>query len=402
MDKLQIIEKIISAYDVNIRFYNEALEGLEDYDGGLRKRLYMHNSELEQLSAAMLLMQPKNLYVEKDIYGCSYTLFVLPDHYTEERYCIIGPWRYYKNNINLDETIVSNQIPNSMKNGFTAYLYEIPLIKDLTCWISLQRQLLSVLYDGADDIQQVHAKIMVERERNKSDYRKKAETISDIQYIVKIYQSENDILEAVSKGDVEFIQTGFVNIRAHNLMPRSGNLLKSYKNYGIALNTLIRKTVENKHVHPAIIHEVYAEISYKIERATKPEDFTSIFNEMVRRYCKLVKEESLREYSPLIRNVINTINFNLQAPLSLKALAGQFNVSPGYLSTQFKRESTMTLTDYINFRRIERGGHLLEVTSLPIQQIAENCGFLDVNYFTRLFKRQFGTTPRDYRRAANQ
>ncbi|MDR2094471.1 MAG: helix-turn-helix domain-containing protein [Treponema sp.] len=54
------------------------------------------------------------------------------------------------------------------------------------------------------------------------------------------------------------------------------------------------------------------------------------------------------------------------------------------------------LTEYINFRRLELEKSLLD-SGLYIHEIAEQCGFLDYNYFTRLFKRQFDMSPREFR-----
>jgi AraC-like DNA-binding protein len=78
-------------------------------------------------------------------------------------------------------------------------------------------------------------------------------------------------------------------------------------------------------------------------------------------------------------------------------LAEQYHIDPSNLAHQFKREVGVSITSYINFRRLELAKSLLG-SGLYIQEIAEQCGFLDVNYFTRLFKRQFGIAPREYRK----
>ncbi|MDR0375267.1 MAG: helix-turn-helix domain-containing protein [Treponema sp.] len=49
-------------------------------------------------------------------------------------------------------------------------------------------------------------------------------------------------------------------------------------------------------------------------------------------------------------------------------------------------------------RRIRLAGILLRDTASRIQEAAEQRGFLDINYFNRLFKRHYGKTPRDFRR----
>ncbi|MDR2783549.1 MAG: helix-turn-helix transcriptional regulator [Treponema sp.] len=119
---------------------------------------------------------------------------------------------------------------------------------------------------------------------------------------------------------------------------------------------------------------------------------------IIRRYCALVKEFSLRDYSPFIRNIINHVDFNVGEALSVKILAKKFKVSPGNLSVQFRREKGMALTGYINAKRLERAKSMLHGSGLYVQEIAEQCGFLNINYFSRLFKRRFGVSPLEFRK----
>ena len=57
-----------------------------------------------------------------------------------------------------------------------------------------------------------------------------------------------------------------------------------------------------------------------------------------------------------------------------------------------------TFFDCILRIRCENGARLLSGTSLPIASIALNVGYADANYFTRMFTREYGLTPREYRR----
>ena len=73
------------------------------------------------------------------------------------------------------------------------------------------------------------------------------------------------------------------------------------------------------------------------------------------------------------------------------------SVSESYLSSLFKKETGTTITDYINSTRIRQALILLNTSSLPIGEVASRCGFLDSNYFSRIFKKQLGLSPREYR-----
>ena len=105
----------------------------------------------------------------------------------------------------------------------------------------------------------------------------------------------------------------------------------------------------------------------------------------------------MKGYTLPIQKVITKIDSDLTADLSLTALAKYINVNASYLSGLFKKETGTTLTEYVNKKRVEHGILLLNSTTLQIQTIAQYCGIPDVNYFTKLFKKHYNKTPKDYR-----
>lgn len=73
-------------------------------------------------------------------------------------------------------------------------------------------------------------------------------------------------------------------------------------------------------------------------------------------------------------------------------------ISPSYLSSLFKQDTGTTIVDYINSQRVDRAAVLLATTDRSIAAVAAAVGILDVNYFTKIFKKQLGTTSTQYRR----
>ena len=124
----------------------------------------------------------------------------------------------------------------------------------------------------------------------------------------------------------------------------------------------------------------------------------SMIWDMVHQYCAYVQRYSVKDYTPLVQKVINTINLNLSDQLSPKNLAAMYYISPSYLSSLFKQDTGTTLTDFINTQRIQRAANLLSSTEQNISVVAEQVGILDVNYFTKMFKKSMGSTPTQYRR----
>jgi YesN/AraC family two-component response regulator len=60
----------------------------------------------------------------------------------------------------------------------------------------------------------------------------------------------------------------------------------------------------------------------------------------------------------------------------------------------------MTVSEYIREKRINYAEHLLLTTHLQIQTVALHCGIMDVQYFSKIFKKQTGKTPKEFRNSA--
>lgn len=99
----------------------------------------------------------------------------------------------------------------------------------------------------------------------------------------------------------------------------------------------------------------------------------------------------------IIDNALRTIHENYLFPLSLKTIATSCYCSEPYLSRIFKEHVGTTLTAYLNNFRVAKAKEKLDITSLPIAEIAHLCGFSDSNYFTRVFHEQTGISPSAYR-----
>jgi two-component system, response regulator YesN len=120
-----------------------------------------------------------------------------------------------------------------------------------------------------------------------------------------------------------------------------------------------------------------------------------IFNEMLDavNYSRL-------EMSPVqsIAGVRNYIHDHMKENITLAGLADTFHFSPQYLAKKFKEEYGVTIMNYLTQLRIEKASSLLEHTELPIQEVASESGFEELNYFSKVFKKHTGITPSGYRK----
>ena len=211
------------------------------------------------------------------------------------------------------------------------------------------------------------------------------------------YSYENELMNAVSKGQTHKADILLQNFSTFSFEQRLSDPVRNAKNYCIIMNTLLRKAAEQGGVHPVYLDGTSSLCATKIEQLTSLEAISPLMSEMFRAYCRLVRNHSMEHFSPPVQKIITLIDSDLTANLTLRTLADMLNVSSSYLSTLFKKETGQTLTEYINGRRIKHAMHLLKTTRLQVQTVAQHCGIVDVQYFSKIFKRTTGMTPKEYR-----
>ena len=115
----------------------------------------------------------------------------------------------------------------------------------------------------------------------------------------------------------------------------------------------------------------------------------------IRQACSLVKSLAAEEYSTLVKRCIGLIQAHLTDDLSIAFLADSLGVTRQYLSSRFKAETGLAMTDYINQQRIALSKYYLRQDKLTITQIAVMCGYSDSNYYGRMFRKLEHITPAD-------
>ncbi len=103
--------------------------------------------------------------------------------------------------------------------------------------------------------------------------------------------------------------------------------------------------------------------------------------------------------SEIIIDAINFINNHYHEKLSINSIAHFIHLSPIYFHGLFKRETGTTPYEYITKKRIDHAIILLETSDKKISTISSECGFSSQSYFSATFKKTFGCTPKEYRRA---
>lgn len=102
--------------------------------------------------------------------------------------------------------------------------------------------------------------------------------------------------------------------------------------------------------------------------------------------------------SHIVQEALTIIHEQYSDKLSLSSLASQIHINGTYLSRKFHEEMGISFSEYLNDFRVQAAQRLLrQNTEKSISSISEECGFSSQHYFSSLFKKQTGYTPREYR-----
>jgi two-component system response regulator YesN len=104
----------------------------------------------------------------------------------------------------------------------------------------------------------------------------------------------------------------------------------------------------------------------------------------------------------LIERIVEYVDKNYTSPLSLKVLGYQYGITAAYLGQLFKKQTGYTFTNYLNALRVRKAKKLFQYTALKANEIADEVGYNDPNYFYTVFKKYTGIYPSEYRKQTEE
>ncbi|MFD0710463.1 response regulator [Paenibacillus sp. GCM10027626] len=128
--------------------------------------------------------------------------------------------------------------------------------------------------------------------------------------------------------------------------------------------------------------------------------YTHVLDEFIRIAAALIREKEIEQCQhthQVVHILQQYIEENIDKELSLNRLSEIVYLNPVYLSRLYKQSTGTGLVDYINEVRLKKAKQALIETNAKIHDIARSVGFESPTYFARLFKRNEGMTPQEYR-----
>ena len=214
---------------------------------------------------------------------------------------------------------------------------------------------------------------------------------------------EKQMLTYITAGDVDGLSAYFMRNPHGGVGKVAKHYLRQGKNIFITVVTLVSRAAidgglsEEEAMTLSDYYIQYCEDLFDVKTISALQyhmimDFTSRVN----------KAKGLVSVSPLIKEVIRYIKYNLSNNLNSTLIAEQVHMSRSALSTRFKEEVGITLADYVLKERLEKAKSLLCYTDKSLAEISSFLCFSSQSHVQNVFKRINGITPNQYRKSKSK
>ena len=176
-----------------------------------------------------------------------------------------------------------------------------------------------------------------------------------------------------------------------------GNSLDMVKARSIELCSLLSRAAIEGGATSDTIFRINNQYLKSLQSMHSIEDLCFKLQESVETFTDSIFNYIPSKNGELIKKAIQFISQNFSSPLSLDAVARHVHLNPAYFSSLFKQSTGSSFKDYLNMVRVEESKRLLTNTNYSVIDIAIATGFEDQSYFSKVFKKYTGLTPKQYR-----
>ncbi len=157
-------------------------------------------------------------------------------------------------------------------------------------------------------------------------------------------------------------------------------------------------SAEEAGLSPVSSHTISEKIRKQIDGTKTMEDAMEVTRNMVDLYCDAINTSLLQSRSVKILKLQRYITNHMDGKLYLENLSEEVDLTPEYLCRLFRKETHMTITQYIQQLRVNEAIWLLRYSDKPIVEIAQSVGFQNQSHFAKVFQTHTGQTPTNYRK----
>ncbi len=236
--------------------------------------------------------------------------------------------------------------------------------------------------------QTVSSKVLSETEEHKNT-NERIETFfkTEEKLLNHLFHSEKEEAQQIIKVVLDYVAT------------RSENKnFDAIKYYLITLSSIVARRLEKTSHAPNKAFDFNLECFMLIDAKLNETNTVEMADDLIEFYSHVLsdkKQPGLMHNT--VNNVIMYINDNVESSMTVEEVAKKFSISTSHLSRIFREHTGATLVEYITIRKVEESQYYLRFSEEKISDVSERFHFCNQSYFTRIFKKYTGQTPRRFR-----
>lgn len=322
-----------------------------------------------------------------------YTIIACLDFEDDPELYTVGPFFSEDTTIDLSSELIARlNLPSRVSTELKDYCNRLPRVS-MTSIIRMTMHIVAAFFPEFEQFSPIYVDYKYEKNELLFD------NLVQSDRSVKLAEMYRDCFfyftDALQKGNIEIAHDMLTNLMKEAKLLSSQDLMENRK-FLTMLNGFCYDKMLATNVHPAYVIKLLSSCQSKIDKLSAHESVVSIANDICRKYCHLAKNYSYPEYSKTVCSIINYIHLHLDEELTLAFFAKHFNKSASFLSATFSKEVGISITNYIHEARINEAIRYFNTTKMSVSEVSLAVGFQDFAYFSRLFRKQVGCSPRDY------
>ncbi len=365
-------------------------------------KVYICNHNLISFSVPILTSGEIVGYVK-----CGYILIKKPEN-IEEKIRSIS----MQHNLNYDELLEAyNKLPLVPKSRLYALGESLTIVAKYIAGIVINSRIEKELSEKNNQIlEKTQEKLYLENALNEANIKLlKSQVVSNlntINYNENIASRTGIKLDYPLNIEIE-LESSVKSLNKKRSNDIISRIVSDYQQKNIPINqaknifdemfTVICRTLHKETGDLDILSRMRKKCKMKIYDASDYSELLKNLLDFIGEMIDVIREILLQGKTGLVERVNSYIKDNYFEDLTLQSIADVFYISPNYLSSIFNEKNKISLSDYINEIRIEKAKEYLTKSNMKISMIGRKVGYNNLSYFSHIFKKFTGFTPKEYR-----
>ena len=219
---------------------------------------------------------------------------------------------------------------------------------------------------------------------------------SSVAQISYPYEKEKELIKLVKTGNTKDAKSMLNDLLGYTLFAE-GSDLTNIRSRALELASLLSRAAIEGGAPTDSILRINNEFLMHLQNDINIDDMCYHLQEITEVFTESMFDNKKLKNSATIKKAIQYISKHYTSALTLEEVAMHVGLNPSYFSSYFKQMCGSSFKEYLNMVRIEEAKRLLSNTDYSILDIAIAIGFDNQSYFSKVFKKYTGLTPKHYR-----